>query len=369
MFANMFIYSLTPPTTMAPKGTTELSPRKRGKIIALRDEGLSYREISTRLHVAPSTCYKTVQRDKLYNTARSLPRSGRPPVLSPRDKRSILRTLKKHRLKSYRWVGQEAGGFTESQVRKTAHAAGYHRRVARRKPFLSLTTIRKCLEWARRNLKRDWTRVIWTDETALRLGEVVTRRRVTRGPGEEFLPETVAPTFTNSKESIMLWGCIAHGKKGPLICLDLPRPGKKATGQTGGRGLDARRYVAQVLEGPLFEFYSEMCKERGGGILVVEDGAPAHKSRLAEEARSRLGIRRLDHPPNSPDLNPIEALWFELKRKVQDTPGSYKSRSALWEAAKQAWAELPESRVERETAQMDDRVKAVLKAKGRHTKY
>ncbi|KAI0354003.1 hypothetical protein BV20DRAFT_923990, partial [Pilatotrama ljubarskyi] len=58
----------------------------------------------------------------------------------------------------------EAGGYSERQVRQTAREAGYRRYVARRKPFLSLATMRKRRKWARQNLKRDWTQVIWTDE-------------------------------------------------------------------------------------------------------------------------------------------------------------------------------------------------------------
>ncbi|KAI9059364.1 hypothetical protein FKP32DRAFT_1579862, partial [Trametes sanguinea] len=73
----------------------------------------------------------------------------------------------------------EAGGYTESQVRRVARKAGYRRYVARRKLYLSIATRCKHVRWARQNLKRDWAQVIWTDETALCLGQVVTHRYVT----------------------------------------------------------------------------------------------------------------------------------------------------------------------------------------------
>ncbi|KAI0697399.1 hypothetical protein C8T65DRAFT_522766, partial [Cerioporus squamosus] len=103
---------------------------------------------------------------------------------------------------------------------------------------------------------------------------------VTRQPGEEFLPNNIQPTFRSGRKSIMLWGCVAQGCKGPLIRLDLGEEevqegGKgKSSGRKGG--LNGERYVSQVLEGPLLEFYTTMNKERGGRMLVVEDGAPAH---------------------------------------------------------------------------------------------
>ncbi|OSD02716.1 hypothetical protein PYCCODRAFT_1424993 [Trametes coccinea BRFM310] len=147
---------------MAPAGTTELSPTKRSQIVALRKEGLTYGQIAARLGVARSTCCKTVQRYNTYKTYRSLHRSGRPRALTPIDKHIIIRTIKEHRFWSYKKVGIEAGGYTELQVRRTARQAGYRRR--------------KRVKWARQNLKRDWAQVIWTDETALRLGQIVTHR-------------------------------------------------------------------------------------------------------------------------------------------------------------------------------------------------
>lgn len=355
---------------MAPAGTTELSPSKRGQIIALRNEGLSYQEIAKRVGVAKSTCYKTVKRNDLYHTRHSLPRSGRPRTLTPRAKRRIIRTIKKHRFWPYKWIGEEAGGYTESQVRRTAREAGYRRYVARRKPFLSIATMRKRRQWALQNLKRDWMQVIWTDETALRLGEVVTHRYVTRRPGESNLPECVAPTFpTSSKQTVMVWGCIAHGKKGPLVRLDLPRSQNSTLGGGHRGGLDAKRYVEQILQGPLLAFYKQMQDQTGKRMLVVEDGAPAHKAKIAAQARRRLGIARLEHPPSSPDLNPIEPLWFKLKKRVQDTPGAYKSLDSLWEAAKAAWEELPDEAVKRETSRMEARVRAVLRVHGRQTQF
>lgn len=369
---NQFI-SLTTTTTMAPAGTTELSPSKRGQIIALRKAGFSYQEIAKRVGAAKSTCYKTVKRDELYHTRHSLPRSGRPRVLTIHDKRKILRTIRQHRFWSYRTIGKEAGGYSERQVRQTAREAGYRRYVARRKPYLSIATVRKRLQWAHQNLKRDWTQVIWTDETALRLGEVVTHRYVTRRPGEGNLPECVLPSFpTGSKQTVMVWGCIAHGRKGPLVRLDLPRsqPDFTKSSTSGSRGgLDAKGYVEQILKGPLLAFYTQMQDETGQRMLVVEDGAPAHKAKVAAEARSRLGIKQLTHPPSSPDLNPIEPLWFKLKKRVQDTPGAYKSLDSLWEAAKAAWEEMPDEAVGRQTSRMRARVKAVLRAHGRHTKF
>src|SRR5947208_16097129 len=101
----------------------------------------------------------------------------------------------------------------------------------------------------------------------------------------------------------MVWGCIAHGRKGPLIVVEYP----------GGRcgGLNSKRYLEQILEGPLWDFYSKL-KHLRGYAQFQQDGAPAHQSCATLTWLSHHNIPLFFHPPNSPDLNPTEPLWLEL---------------------------------------------------------
>ncbi|KIM91810.1 hypothetical protein PILCRDRAFT_57472 [Piloderma croceum F 1598] len=104
-------------------------------------------------------------------------------------------------------------------------------------------------------------------------------------------------------------------------------------------------------------------------MLVVEDGAPGHTSKVASQAQSELGIKKLPHPPKSPDLNPIEPLWYVLKTRIADIRGSGNSLDNLWEAAKKVWDEFTPEEIKKYTATMDDRVWAIKDAEGWHTKY
>jgi transposase len=72
-----------------------------------------------------------------------------------------------------------------------------------------------------------------------------------------------------------------------------------------------------VLQGPLKEVVEGLAEERGHNILVVEDGAPGHVSKLTSAAQAELGIKNLTHPPKSPDLNAIEPLWNYSKTVLQ----------------------------------------------------
>jgi isftu1 transposase len=53
------------------------------------------------------------------------------------------------------------------------------------------------------------------------------------------------------------------------------------------------------------------------GDVVVWDNASFHKSPQLAEAFEMAGIQLLFLPPYSPDLNPIEQFWSELKAKIR----------------------------------------------------
>ena len=119
---------------MTPRGKTELSLEKRGAIIALYNETRSPTKVSQKLGVAKSTVLYTVRRQENHNTAKSLPRSGRPPALNDYTRREILRDIQKDRLTNYQGIADHIEGVTGRQVRDIAEKAGYHRRIARDKP-------------------------------------------------------------------------------------------------------------------------------------------------------------------------------------------------------------------------------------------
>ena len=83
-----------------------------------------------------------------------------------------------------------------------------------------------------------------------------------------------------------------------------------------------------------------------------------------------LGLDVLDWPAQSPDLNPIEHLWRELKIKLNteysSPPGGVEE---LWRRVQEQWESIPKQTVIDLIESMPDRVAAVLKAKGGFTKY
>ena len=116
---------------MAPRGTTEFTPLKQGRILALHDEGYTYEQIANKMNnCSASAACKTVQCDANHHTRKSLPCPGRPPVISDRAHRTVLRDLCMNCFHPYKEIADGVDGVSERQVQEIAHTAGYHRQVA-----------------------------------------------------------------------------------------------------------------------------------------------------------------------------------------------------------------------------------------------
>ncbi len=53
-------------------------------------------------------------------------------------------------------------------------------------------------------------------------------------------------------------------------------------------------------------------------FIFQQDLEPAHTAKITKSWLNDHGVRVLDWPPNSPDLNPIENLWGIVKRKMRN---------------------------------------------------
>jgi transposase len=68
-----------------------LTPSQGQSIIAKHEAGVSLTELAAEFRRSKSTIHDTLKRYKLHATTSDLPRSGRPPILSLRQKKIIYR--------------------------------------------------------------------------------------------------------------------------------------------------------------------------------------------------------------------------------------------------------------------------------------
>jgi hypothetical protein len=145
-----------------------------------------------------------------------------------------------------------------------------------------------------------------------------------------------------------------------LIVLEYP-------GRKGGR-MNLKCYQDQVLEGVLKGFYAQMVTERGS-ILFQQDGVPSHTSKSMKQWFSQNRINLLFHPASSPNLSPIEPVWHELKQVLHGLPKPPATVETLCAAIPAAWEDIAIEDINKHVNRRLDRVEAITKVKGGHTRF
>lgn len=177
------------------------------------------------------------------------------------------------------------------------------------------------------------------------------RIRVWRLVGEELDEECVAEVEPFGGGSIMVWGGISEGGKTDLVVV------------RGGMTADV--YVDQVLR-PIVVPYAAAV---GPDFILMDDNATPHRAAMTNNFLDTEGIERLDWPPKSPDLNPLENLWDTLKRKVNKSITPETTLADLGRIVVRKWDAIDQQKVRRLIRGMRRRCNAVVESNGGHTKY
>ena len=114
-----------------------------------------------------------------------------------------------------------------------------------------------------------------------------------------------------------------------------------------------------------------------GDPIFQHNNCTIHTAQAVQDWFDQNGIELAEHHPCSPDLNPIEHVWVELKKRLQiqypdiaTTPGGpEKVEQKLAEALPMVWDTIPSEFFEQLWRSMPDRVQAVIAAKGWYTTY
>lgn len=101
----------------------------------------------------------------------------------------------------------------------------------------------------------------------------------------------------------------------------------------------------------------------------MQDGARCHTASAVMAEFHARGIFPVEWPPYSPDLNPIEALWDDMKDYIEDYYPDYHTKGKFREAVQLAWEAIGQSRLDELLDEMPARCQAVITAEGYHTKY
>lgn len=77
-------------------------------------------------------------------------------------------------------------------------------------------------------------------------------------------------------------------------------------------GIDRFICREHILNPLLFRFAVTRMQETQE-LLIIEDHAPAHKHHYHIKTQEDLGLKKIIWPSCSPELNPIQTIWSEMK--------------------------------------------------------
>ncbi len=153
----------------------ELSPWLRGSIQTWAAIGLGTAEIARKTFLTPETVKSTLLRNPQCHKGTTLSRSGRPQILSRRDRRRLLRLIYKCPKLTYDQIISETGlDVCRKTVYRMLREEGIKKWIAKQRPLLTEETAKIRLTWclARKDWTwEEWKTYIFSDEASIERGK------------------------------------------------------------------------------------------------------------------------------------------------------------------------------------------------------
>jgi transposase len=339
-----------------PSSLAHLTEVERAAAVALRRLGQKQEEAAEHIGCSRQTVahweHTYAERGDVHDGARS----GRPRLTSDlEDTALVVASVAEpfdtpHRLK--RKLELDVSPRT---LDRRLIGAGLPGRVVQHKKKFSDEERRKRLAFAEGYkdwTEQQWESVLFADETSVRGAGFSGQQWVRRPVGEALNPDYMADKKAHPVK-LHMWGCFCA--RGPGYCYIF------------NENLDAK-LLKQILDEHLIPsahlHYREDPPEPWS---FLQDNDPKHRSRLVQEWLHNHGVQCLDFPPYSPDLNPMEHVWADIARRVERQQPS--TMETLQDVVAEEWTATPLDFLRTLAHSMPKRCKAVIEARGEHTRF
>lgn len=357
--------------TNTPISSNRIPQETRAMVCGLRRfSNWSYSELHQTFHIPLASLHGIIQTRQI-SQAHSCHRLGCPLSNSAEVQRQLISTSTAsahNRPLPLSQVAQVARiNIGQRALMWLFHSQGYHRRVARVKPYLSPTAKEKRKPWGERFQDwtvPDWQDVIWSDECAFSIGQVPGGTVwVTPRAGEEYLEECLVPQFPR-QTTIMVWGAFYCDLKGPLVIWDMDNWGK----------INGTTYCDRIIHAHLYPWYCSLHStenSHSGYIYFQQDGALGHHSEVAAKVFAELGIApyHFPWPPSSPDMSTIECISRIIKTRIRNRHPRPTTTPDLRNAITEEWDRITLNDILNLTSSLPERLEELLLHHRGHTYF
>lgn len=335
-------------------------PSTREVIIKLRNRNWSYKKIADHINCSKTMVYQALKHFRTHQTTLNVPRKHKTRKTSRREDLRIVHMAKQNPFKGSNAIKNEVFGENNPQaisartVRRRLVEAQLFGRVARKVPMLTPRHRRARLAFARKYehwTEDQWKYVLFSDETKINRLCSDGKQYVRRPKNAAFDPKYTKKTVKHGGGNIKIWGCFSgYGGVGPT---------KLITGN-----MDQYQYK-EILEESMLPYAED-------NLPVIwtfqHDNDPKHTAYSVRRFLESQSIIVLDWPPNSPDLNPIEHLWSQVKKKLANRQ-QCSNINDLYDAFLEEWNSISIENCKKLIASMPRRCHAVIHSRGQATKY
>lgn len=305
-----------------------------------------------------STLFHFLKRVDNRNSIHNFKQKGRPKVISILQRNKILRYISKNPDTYLKEIKQKNNlSCCLRSISKLLRKSKVYYLNKRQKPIISRTNINKRLKFAKK-LKhwsqRKLNKIIFLDECSVELIKYPKRRQWRRKGEDLKLNFVTSKVQVYVKQYLKFLSFISYNGQSNVIFINQENRWNQKT-------------FCDILQNNI-ESELNILGYRTQDIFLAMDKDTVHNGAKVQKLLKDLGIKTIDWPGQSSDINPIENMYFLLKRNIYNEKNIYK-KEELKEAIKYHWKSIPLNIVRSLTTSFNNRLTKVLNNYGKTTKY